>query len=333
MATNNTDAGAYLNTTSGDHNAQKSTASGHTAQIKGSEAPFIEQTKTVDSDEPTMRLRSGRIVQKKWITAQAKLRKDKNNVGDNVRLQSTSSPPEAHPNSVLEVSEPLSTNPPSEARHDPGSDVPEVLSTSQPPDAPPKPVSDVFNIPELLEQILLNLETGFIILKIQRVCRGFKQSMDLSPSFQERPPPFAFKIDFDVDQSAVHNGAPSFHVNLRPSCMYRRVDSPWQCSLGFVFGGARPSFRSLVAMEGFRNLRVFDEVPDVLEVTAYSRARVPSYLGCPAEWDDENDRWKEFTFGQIFDAAAAERNPVENMNRLWIVWRRQRRHDGDSYWH
>jgi hypothetical protein len=77
-------------------------------------------------------------------------------------------------------------------------------------------MSNVFNTPELLEQILLNLRTEFILKAAQLACRGFKQSIDSSPSFSKRRD-FAIQIDFDVDEAAlIRGGVPSYHVNLRP---------------------------------------------------------------------------------------------------------------------
>lgn len=125
MTANSKNAAALLNTTSGDHDTCQPVGVG---QVKGPEAAPNDQTNKSESDKPTMKLRSGRVVQKKWFDAQAKLRKDKNNVGDKIRLQ----PPSPLP----------------DAPSDPTSDVPEVSTTSPPPGAPPKPISDVFNIPK-----------------------------------------------------------------------------------------------------------------------------------------------------------------------------------------
>jgi hypothetical protein len=54
---------------------------------------------------------------------------------------------------------------------------------TDPPDPRLKPMSDVFNTPELLEKILLNLRPGFLLQNVQKVCRGFKESIDVSPTF------------------------------------------------------------------------------------------------------------------------------------------------------
>jgi hypothetical protein len=87
------------------------------------------------------------------------------------------------------------------------------FSFTDPPDPRLNPMSNVFNTPELLEKILLNLRTEFIL---KSACRGFKQSIDSSSSFSKRRA-FAIQIDFDVDEAAlIRGGVPSYHVNLRP---------------------------------------------------------------------------------------------------------------------
>jgi hypothetical protein len=90
------------------------------------------------------------------------------------------------------------------------------FSFTDPPDPRLNPMSNVFNTPELLEQILLNLRTEFILKAAQSACRGFKQSIDSSPSFSKRRD-FAIQTDFDVNEAAlIRGGVPSYHVNLRP---------------------------------------------------------------------------------------------------------------------
>jgi hypothetical protein len=266
MAADTTDAAAYLSTTSGDHD--------HTAQTTCSETLLNKQTIKSEPDEPAMTPKSGGIVQEKWITAQAKQRRDKNNVGDNIRLQSGSPSPDARFNPLLDVCE--------------------AASADLLPDEPPNPMSDVFNIPELLEQILLNLKTSFLIKKAMLVCRGFKQSLDGSPAFKKRSS-FAFRINYDFDDVAAAKGIPCFYVNLRPKWMPRLYQTPTKSTVEFSFQGSTPWFRMLAQTEDLRRLRVFEKMPALVMV----------------HWKAKDGRGNvglmglqeghEFTFGHFFE--------------------------------
>jgi hypothetical protein len=270
MATNSTDAA------SGDYNEHQPTASEHTAQTTGSEVPLNEQTNKSESDVPTVRSRTGRIAQKRWFGAQTRLRKKRGyaRYSDNMH---------SHP-----------SNPPWKARPNPRSDISKVSSTSPPPGSHPKPMSNVFNIPELLERILLNLETGFIIKTALMVCREFKQSMDISPVFRERRN-FAFHT-VRVSEDLEHKDRPAifYHAASRPLRMKGKFEELNRLRLYFPMDV--PEFQVDAATKSFRELRVFDKRPRTVQFAWF--------LGEPSlddgTWMDmDGDR--EITFGQIID--------------------------------
>ena len=296
--------------------ASNTTSSDPTVQATSSEAHPNEQTSKIAANEPTIKLRSGRIVQKKWLTAQANNIRDKNNVGNSIRLEIPKPPPEAHPKD--QTSDDVSNG---------------SSSSSPPPNEPPKPMSDVFNIPELLEPILLNLETAFILHTAQRVCRGFKQSIALSPALRKRRE-LAIQIDFDINDSAVPKlrgrakcNSTSFYVNLRPSCFSLLSDSPQRSSVNLRFGeSTKPSFRSVAALQGLRSVRVFDKAPPSMHViTHLTRTTASSCLNrLVGKLFLTGRECEDVTFGQLFDAVAA-RNNADRVHSLWIIWYRHGR--------
>ena len=289
MADNSTDAAAHLDTTSDESNAHPPTASNHTAQDTGSEAPPNEQTIKSEPREPTMKPKSRGVARDKWIIAQAKQRRDKNNVGDNVRLQSTSPSAYARSKQLLNVYE--------------------AASADLMPEEPSNPMSDVLNIPELLEQILLNLKTSFLIKKAMLVCRGFKQSLDDSPAFKKRSS-FAFQINFDPG-----NAIPAFYVNLRPKWMPRLYDTPTKDTVEFSFQGSIPWFNILAATEGLRRLRVFEKMPPMIWI-GWKKEGCRQSVG-RVLWQEDG---LEMTFGHVFDALATDiplQGPVDSVEITW----------------
>jgi hypothetical protein len=289
MTANSTDAAAHLNNTTGGHNAHHPTCSDDTAQTTGSEAPLNEQTIKSEPSEPTMEPKSRGVAQEKWIIAQAKQRRDKNSVGDNVRLQSTSPSAYARPKQLLNVYK--------------------AASADLLPEEPSNPMSDVLNIPELLEQILLNLKTSFLIKKAMLVCRGFKQSLDGSPAFKKRSS-FAFRINFDPGHAI-----PAFYVNIRPKWMPRLYNTPRKDTVEFSFQGSVPWFNVLAATEGLRRLRVFEKMPPMI------------WIGWKAKGGRQNvgralllEDGLEMTFGHVFDALATDiplRGAVDSVEITW----------------
>ena len=286
-ANNNTD------TASGDLNAHRVVTSDHKVRAAGSKAHLNEESNRGEADEPTLRLRSGRIVHKKWIIAQVALRKNKNNVGDSIRL-SASLPPDVRSSSTPDVSN--------------------LLSPSPPPSTSPKPMSDVFNIPELLEQILLNLETSFLIKKAMLVCRGFKQSLDGSPTFRKRSC-FVFRINNNFDEAKAAGGIPRFYVNLRPKWMPRLCETPMQKALHFSFEGSFPWFKFLATMEGLKRLRVFEDMPAIVMVNWNTNGR-REVIG--RIWLRKNV--SGLTFGHVFDSMARSIPDEENVESVEIKW-------------
>jgi hypothetical protein len=186
---------------------------------------------------------------------------------------------------------------------------------ANPPDARSKPMSDVFNTPELLEMILLNLEPGFILKRAQLACRGFKQSMDSSPSFSKRRS-FAFQNDSDGDEAALISGVPSYRVNLRPGWICQIEENEEHNQFNFLFGDNHPSFEKLAAMEGLRRLRVFDEAPPRIMVQWKPRCGGPRYISM-----ETNEGGSDYTFGQVFDAVAKETyGGCSTVTRLWVFF-------------
>jgi hypothetical protein len=185
-----------------------------------------------------------------------------------------------------------------------------------PMEARSRPMSEVFNTPELLEQILLGLKTGFILSKAQSACSGFKQSIDASPSFRKRRT-FAFRIESDIDENGLLRSLPSFHVNLKLRSIHELRASPGSPRANFLLerGLDYPAFRELAAMEGLRRLRLFDKaVPRV-----FIRWRT-----CQVE-DRIILRLKRrhgsgFTFGHVFDAVTegAGGKKVLDLEILWF---------------
>lgn len=296
MAANSTDSATHPNISRGDHDAHQPMEFDHTAQTTVSEAPLSEQANKSEPDVPTVRPRTGRIAQKRWFAAQTRLRKKERRgyVRDSMH---------SHP-----------SNPPWRARPRPEPNVSKAFSTSPPPGSPPKPMSNVFNIPELLERILLNLETGFIITTALMVCRGFKQSMDLSPVFRERRN-FAFHIVRDDEEASEPKDQPAifYHAASRPLRMNGKFEAPNRLHLYFHMD--RATFRRDAATESFRKLRVFDKRPRSVRFHWFV-GETPLDEGT---WPDL-DKDREITFGQIIDVMTEILAWNATPYHLWIDW-------------
>jgi hypothetical protein len=162
------------------------------------------------------------------------------------------------------------------------------------PDARSQPMSDVFNTPELLEQILLKLETGFILLKAQSVCREFQQSMDASPEFRKRRT-FAIRVDSEIDENGVLRSPPTFHVNLGPKSTY-----PLRCGPG----SCQANRRLLIFERGV--LRI------IIRWRSYGYAK-------RIVWEDTKQHGSGYTFGDVFDAVARRaRGKVFELSIYWF---------------
>jgi hypothetical protein len=186
---------------------------------------------------------------------------------------------------------------------------------TDPPDPRHRPMSEVFNIPELLEEILQELSPAFLLQKVQKVCRGFKDSIDSSPTFRLRSS-FAIYVD-KVD------GFPplTFCVNLIPKSL---VMSPSSAAshFHFVFSGDSDTttFESHRRMTRLRGMHMFDPVPQW--IFAYWRRSDGRAIS--KAWMVE-DRGNAVTFGELFDAVAEE--PLANgkvLEELHVVWSESR---------
>lgn len=181
---------------------------------------------------------------------------------------------------------------------------------TDPPDPRLRPISDVFNTAELLEQILLELRPGFLLQNAQKVCRGFKESIDGSPTFRKRTV-FAFHVSDDPspdDQYAV-----KLSYGLVPKYL-REYPCPFLYKFRFIFSEDTRIFENYKAMERFRTLRVFDRVPQVLEVYWH---RCSPYSS--VDWTIEDK--DAITFGEIFDMVAEHEDDsvVTKLNIAWLT--------------
>jgi hypothetical protein len=185
---------------------------------------------------------------------------------------------------------------------------------TDPPDPRHRPMSEVFNIPELLEEILQDLTPAFLLQKVQKVCRGFKDSIDSSPTFRKRSS-FAIYVD-NVD------GVPlALFPNLIPRSL---VMSPSSVAshFHFVFSGGSDTttFDSHRTMRRLRGMHMFDMVPQWI----FAYWRRSDRRASSKTWTVE-DRGTAVTFGELFDAVAEE--PPANgkvLEELHVVWSESR---------
>jgi hypothetical protein len=121
---------------------------------------------------------------------------------------------------------------------------------TDPPDSRLRPMSQVFNIPELLEEILLNLGPAFLLQRVQKVCRGFRDSLEGSPTFRKRSS-FAIRVDNGVTFA--------LFPNLIPKSL---VMSPRSAGSHFYFlfsGDSGPTtLESHRRMRRLRGMHMFD---------------------------------------------------------------------------
>jgi hypothetical protein len=183
---------------------------------------------------------------------------------------------------------------------------------TDPPDLRLRPMSQVFNIPELLEEILQNLRPGFPLQNVQMVCRGFKESIDESPTFRKRA---ACAIHVSDDPSPDDQYAVKFSYGLVPK--YLGEYPPGDANphvFRFVFSEDTRTFENYKAMERFRTLRVFDRVPQVSGV--YWRCCSP-YKSVDQTVEDEDAT----TFGDTFDMVAelAGDSVVTTLDITWFT--------------
>jgi hypothetical protein len=179
---------------------------------------------------------------------------------------------------------------------------------TDPPDPRLRPMSQVFNIPELLEEILQNLRPGFLLQRVQKVCRGFKDSLEGSPTFRQRSS-FAVRVD---------NGVPfALLPNLIPKSL---VMSPRSANSHFYFlfsGDSGPTtLESHRSMRRLTGMHMFDSVPQwIFAYWKLSDRRVSSKA-----WMVE-DGGSAVTFGELFDAVAAQ-HPADCrlVVDLHVVW-------------
>jgi len=178
---------------------------------------------------------------------------------------------------------------------------------TDPPDPRFKPMSDVFNTPKLLEQILLNLRPGFLLENAQKVCRGFKDSIDGPPTFRKRA---AFALNVHDVPNAGYN---KFSFGLMP----RFLVGGTHCAghLRFSFSDDTRLFEDYMAMERFRRLRVFDRVPQRLSVDWFSANHQDNSLS----WE-VNTGGDPVTFGEIFDVVAGLDSSKKAASSLDIIW-------------
>lgn len=141
--------------------------------------------------------------------------------------------------------------------------------------------------------ILLNLKPGHVLKKAQLACRGFKRSMESSPTFQRRA--VIATRGVNLDWSSIWSVA--------PKCMSIHYDIPSRLVLKLVFT-AKLSFEQHRANASFRKLCVSDVTPQRIEVLWHEGATV-SGLSNEMLWLTAQ-QGEKITFGKIFDAVAAK---------------------------
>jgi hypothetical protein len=203
-----------------------------------------------------------------WQTAQARLRHKINMVGNNIKFEFTDPPDQRFI----------------------------------------KPMSDVFNIPELLEHIFLDLRPGFLLQNAQKICRGFKETIDGSPTFRKRA---AFAIHVQHDPNDGHDV--TFSYGLMPRYLQENRRGPRPPELQFFFAEQKRLFEDYRAMERFRRLRVFDMVPQRFWVNRHHSPDSTEFWEVEASGD-------AVTFGEIFDVVAGLVSGKKAVKTLDITW-------------
>lgn len=122
---------------------------------------------------------------------------------------------------------------------------------TDPPDPRFQPMSDIFNIPELLDLILQELTSAFLLRRVQRVCCGFKESIDTSPTSRKRTD-FAIHVIDDYDSA---DGFP-FSFNLIPRCLSVDGRGTDKYIIYCLFCQSRATFQRYRAREAQENALV-----------------------------------------------------------------------------
>jgi len=184
---------------------------------------------------------------------------------------------------------------------------------TDPPDPRLKPMSDVFNIPELLDQILNNMRPGALLENAQLVCRGFKETIARSPTFRKRA---AFAIHVHDCYYKEKRGV-EFSYGLMPRFPHQRERGNFGRKpfvFRFYFSDDTRLLGNYRTMERFRALRVFDRVPQRFWVK-WHYPHVAEFWNVEADGD-------AVTFGEIFDVVSGlvpDNTAVETMEFTWLA--------------
>jgi hypothetical protein len=171
----------------------------------------------------------------------------------------------------------------------------------------PAAVQEVFNIPELLEMILLYLRPNLLYSKVQLSCRGFKTSMESSPTFQRR-----------LAIATTRGAPPNWPLlwSVQPRCMRFLYALTGRVAFKLTF--KHLSFEKHLFKERFRQLAVSDTLPQRIEVLWYEKGQKlvpdiePHATGFWLNLDQmiwmssevAAGRHERITFGRIFDEVA-----------------------------
>ena len=186
---------------------------------------------------------------------------------------------------------------------------------------PPKPMSDVFNIPELLEPILLNLPLGFLLQTAQLVCSGFKRSIEASLTVRQKTTS-VIHVDDELNGGGGGGGNNAatfaFTINLRPKAMLpNRRHRSSRYKPRFVFTDKTSTFdEHRQHMGRLRGMHAFDRVPQYIFVHWKDGQ---GGMGSAA-WEVEGGG-DAVTFGEIFDVVATKKEPGDRVvKELHVVW-------------
>jgi hypothetical protein len=184
----------------------------------------------------------------------------------------------------------------------------------------PDAVRRVFNTAELLEMILLYLPPGYLYAKAQLACRGFKNAMQASPTFQ--------RLLAGATRGVY--STPSFAWGIPLKCFDSHYAVGERLVLRLTFTDL--SFERHLFCERFRRFPVSDTAPLRLEVLWYEGEEMENLLarcescgsvgyqcGCLIKISPNRmvymsskttaGQHERITFGRIFDAVA-RRVPV-----------------------
>ena len=182
--------------------------------------------------------------------------------------------------------------------------------------------SDVFNIPELLDLILSNLPSNDLFFRASRVCRGFKATIDSSPTIQQSINT-ASEVDLDTERLSR-----SIRYCLRHEALFPKTLRPGDSyTVDWVFDFRKgPTFEEHRASTSFRKLRI--RVP--FDSTWYAANNFCYKLICHTRSGDHVSGRRrslrratmraDVTFGEAFDQVALDGEDIRTIIKveMWV---------------